>query len=312
MLRVYSVMQLEHVWAKPMDVIIEEPQKVITTPSNAAAKLSPSAPVMIHEEPESFEEASSGKQIAICTFLMHSTDTYYPILLLSPYASNIAGASPVSHDEHMHSDVESSVNEETADADHHDHTSSSASTSIHDIIEPVPMAQDDEDEIIEVKEEKDNKAPAAAAVEEEPVAAVRSYMPIKNENYIKEQLPPSPVDSRYSSKRDSKISTSSSPLSSIAEERKSLSGKVASILSRTRSHKSNTIEEHGSSLDESMPTPPPLTMPPMPKPSKSAQIQAKVTAQRKRLSRTIKRTFSVHSSSSSSSTAAAKNKRATL
>lgn len=229
----------------------------------------------------------------------------------SPYASNIAGASPVSHNEHMHSDVESSVNEETTDADHHHHTSSSASTSINDIIEPVPMAQDD-DEIIEVKEEKDNKAPAAA-VEEEPVAALRSYMPIKNEDYIKEQqLPPSPVDSRYSSKRDSKISTSSSPLSSIAEERKSLSGKVASILSRTRSHKSNTIEEHGSSLDESIPSPPPLTMPPMPKPSKSAQIQAKVTAQRKRLSRTIKRTFSVHSSSSSSSTAAAKNKRATL
>lgn len=87
MLRVYSVMQLEHVWAKPMDVIIEEPQKVITTPSHAAAKLSttslsPSAPVMIHEEPESFdEEASSGKQIGICTFLMHSTDTYYPISL---------------------------------------------------------------------------------------------------------------------------------------------------------------------------------------------------------------------------------------
>lgn len=210
----------------------------------------------------------------------------------------------------MHSDVESSVNEETmntTDADHHHHHHT-ATTSINDTIEPVAMATQD-DEITEVEEEKDNKAPAA--VVEEPVA-VRSYMPIKNEDYIKEQqqLPPSPVDSRYSSKRDSKISTSSSPLSSIAEERKSLSGKVASILSRTRSHKSNTIEEHGSSLDESIPAPPPLTMPPMPKPSKSAQIQAKVTAQRKRLSRTIKRTFSVHSSSSS--TAAAKNKRATL
>lgn len=200
----------------------------------------------------------------------------------------------------MHSDSESSVIEEITCEDRHNHTSSSC-TSIKD----VSMAQDDE--ITEVKE--DNKVLDTPVVEE-PVSALRSYMPIKNEDYIKEQhLPPSPVDSRYSSKRDSKISTSSSPLSSIAEERKSLSGKVASILSRTRSHKSNTIEEHagGSSLDESISTPP-VSMPPMPKPSRSAQIQAKVTAQRKRLSRTIKRTFSVHSTSST----AAKNKRATL
>ncbi|KAI7875788.1 hypothetical protein K492DRAFT_240109 [Lichtheimia hyalospora FSU 10163] len=285
MLRVYSVMQLEHVWAKPMDVIIEEPQKVITTPSDATAKLStvslsPSAPVMIHEEPESFEDVLS------------------------------AGASPISDDEHVHSDVESSVNEETMNttcAVCHNHTSSSStSTSIKDVIEPVSIPQtcEQDDEIIEIKQDK-----AETPVVEEPVA-VRNYMPIKNEDYIKEQLPPSPVDSRYSSKRDSKISTSSSPLSSIAEERKSLSGKVASILSRTRSHKSNTLEEHaGGSMEENIPQLPPLSMPPMPKPSKSAQIQAKVSAQRKRLSRTIKRTFSVHSNSSST---AAKNKRATL
>lgn len=299
MLRVYSVMQLEHVWAKPMDVIIEEPQKVITNPTHAAAKLStaslaPSAPVMIHEEPESFEETSSGKQNDM--YILDAQHRY----LFSPYAYNIAGASPVSVDEHMHSDSESSVIEEITCEDRHNHTSSSC-TSIKD----VSMAQDDE--ITEVKE--DNKVLDTPVVEE-PVSALRSYMPIKNEDYIKEQhLPPSPVDSRYSSKRDSKISTSSSPLSSIAEERKSLSGKVASILSRTRSHKSNTIEEHagGSSLDESISTPP-VSMPPMPKPSRSAQIQAKVTAQRKRLSRTIKRTFSVHSTSST----AAKNKRATL